>query len=139
MAEATTEVEQLASDFMALWDGDFSKLDAVADSFVMRSPALPEGEARGRETLEERIKAIHSGFPDFHMSRDDMLASDEIIMIEWTMSGTHEGQYLGVPPTHLEMEVSGMSKILISDDKVQEDRIYFDTREIFEQLGLTED
>ena len=139
MTEATPEAEQLVRDFMDLWDGDFSKLDAVAESFVLRSPAVPEGEARGRETPEERIKAIHSGFPDFQMSMDDMLASDEVIMIEWTMSGTHEGEYLGGPPTDREMEVSGMSKILIGDDKVQEDRIYFDTREMFGQLGLIEE
>lgn len=137
MAEATTEVEQLVSDFIDLWDGDYSKLDVVSESFVLRSPALSEGEARGRETLEERIKAMYSGFPDFSMSIDDMLVSEEVIMLEWTMSGTHESEYLGVPPTDREMEVRGMSKILIGDDKVQEDRIYFDTRAMFEQLGLT--
>ncbi len=136
MAEtSTSEHEQLLSEYGELWNGDFSKGDAVSESVVIHEPA---GEIRGREDLEDRIREVRSGFPDFHITVDDMLVSDEVVMMEWTMTGTHEGEYRGIPPTDREMTVSGMSKFRITDNKVQEEWMYFDRQEMFDQLGLGE-
>lgn len=43
------------------------------------------------------------------------------------------------PPTNREIEIMGTDKILITDDKVQEHRIYYNLQEMFEQLGLTDE
>lgn len=134
MAEtSTSQHEQLLSEYGELWNGDFSKGDTVSESVVIHEPAE---EIRGREELEDRIREVRSGFPDFHITVDDMLVSNEVVMMEWTMTGTHEGEYRGIPPTDREMTVSGMSKFRITDNKVQEEWMYFDRQEMFEQLGL---
>ena len=51
-------------------------------------------------------------------------------MMEWTMTGTHEGEYDGIPPTGEEMAVGGMSTVVVEDGQVQADRLYFDTQEM---------
>jgi predicted ester cyclase len=58
-------------------------------------------------------------------------------MKEWTATGTHEGEFDGVPPTGREIEISGMAKDLIADGEVLEGRLYYDPAEMAEQLGLT--
>lgn len=143
MAEAsTTEHEQTLNvyqDYEDLWNGDFSKLNVVAESITFYSPALPEGELHGREAFESFLREVRSAFPDWQVVADDMLAGDGIVMKEWTTTGTHKGEYKGVPPTGREIEFKGMAKDVIADGKVQEHRLYYDPQEVREQLGLTED
>lgn len=134
MTEATTTIEAVMNDYEALWNGDFSKADVLAESVVVRSPTT--GVVQGREDVEQMIRDMHSAFPDFHITTDDMLAGDETVMLEWTITGTHEGEYMGAPPTGRELEVTGMAKVRIDNGQIQEDHIYSNPQEIMEQLGL---
>lgn len=139
MAETrATEHEQLMRDYNELWNGDFSKLAVVADAVAIKHPAAPDGELHGREALEAFIGEYHSAFPDFHIEVHDWISQDEVIMKEYTMTGTHEGAFNDVPATGREIKSTGMGKIVVADGKVQEDRIYFNRLEALEQLGFTE-
>jgi len=143
MSEAsTTEHEQTLNtyqDYEDLWNGDLSKLDVVAESITFYNPSLPEGELHGREAFEAYLREVRSAFPDWHIVADDLLVGDGIIMKEWTITGTHEGEFQGVPPTGREIEVHGMARDIIADGQVQEARLYHNPQEVPEQLGLTED
>jgi len=143
MAETSaSEHEQLLStyqDYENLWNGDFSKLDVVAESFAFYSPGVSDGELHGREAFDAYLREVRSAFPDWQVVADDLLAGDGLIMKEWTVTGTHEGEYNGVPPTGREIELHGMAKDTIADGKVREGRLYYDSQAVAEQLGLTED
>lgn len=140
MAETTTpEIESLMDDYTELWNGDFSKLDVVSESVAVYHHAAPGGEVHGREALEGFIRGFHSAFPDFQLAVDEWIGSDGIAMKEWTMTGTHEGEFNGIPPTGREIESTGMAKVLIADGNVQEDRLYYNPQVTYEQLGLADD
>lgn len=136
---SATKIESLMSDYTELWNGDFSKLDVVAESVDIYHHAAPDGVIHGRESLKGFIHEFHSAFPDFHIAVDDWISSDEVVMKEWTMTGTHEGEFNDIPPTGREIESMGMAKILVADGKVQEDRLFYNPQVMFEQLGLKED
>lgn len=135
----TTDHESLMHDYTALWNGDFSKLDVIAESVDVYVPSLADGEIHGRDAFEEYLRELRTGFPDWHVTMDDMVASNGVVMKEWTVTATHEGEYSGIPPTERCINIRGMGKILIADGKVQEDRLYYDFHEMIEQLGLTEE
>lgn len=118
--------------------GDFSNLDTAAESVYVRDPATPTGEVRGCDALEERISGVLRAFPDFHTEIEDEIRREGTVTMEWTMTGTHEGGYNGTPPTNRGMEVAGVSTVVVADGTGQENRRYFDTRELLEQLGITE-
>lgn len=143
MAETSaTEHEQVLNtyqDYEDLWNGDFSKVEVVAESFAFHSPGVPDGELHGREAFEAYLREVRSAFPDWQVVADDLLAGDGLIMKEWTVTGTHEGEYNGVPPTGHEIEINGMAKDIITDGKVQEGRLYYNSQDVAEQLGLIED
>lgn len=141
MAETTTEAEQLVREWVNVWnDGDYEKIrDIVAESATIHDPAAPEGEVHGPDEFEGFLRELRAGFPDFTITINDMLASDEVVMIEWTVTGTHEGEFNGISPTENKLEHSGMSKTLIADNKIQEDRIYYNFQEVLKQLGLTDE
>lgn len=139
ITEPTAEVEQVVNDYLDVWHGDFSKLEVVAESVTVSDPAAPDGEIHGRDAFEAFVREVRTGFPDMTFSIDEQVASDGVLMYEWTGTGTHEGEFNDIPPTGQELELTGMSKTVIADGKVQEDRIYFNLQELFEQLGLTEE
>lgn len=129
--------EQFISDYETLWDGDFSKRDVVAESVVVHDPGSPD-PIRGRDELEAHIRGSRAAFPDLQIRTSDLLAGDETVMWEWTMTGTNEGELQGLPPTGNEVDITGMSKLVITDDGLEEEYMYYDVQTLFEQLGLTE-
>lgn len=140
MAEPKQEVESLLGDYIDVWnEADYSKLpDVVDESIDVFDPGAPGGELHGRDALEGFIREIRTGFPDFEVRLGDVLAADDIVMAEWTATGTHEGEFNGIPPTERELELEGMDKFLLEDGKLQEHRIYYDLQGMLEQLGVAE-
>ena len=141
MTEATEEAEQLVNAYLSMWEQqEYSKIpDLVSESFEMHGPFTPEEGIRGRDGLEEWMREVTSGFPDFRTDVLDVLSSDDLVMCEITVSGTHEGEFDGVPPTGREVEIRAMEKFDVADGTVREHRVYFDQQEMLEQLGLADE
>lgn len=87
-------------------------MDVIAESGAIYDSILPDGEVVGRDAIEEYMRGLHSRHPDAHITVDETLIDDGIMMYEWTMTGTDQG------------ELNGMSKTLFDDGRVLEDRIY---------------
>lgn len=139
MAEtSSSKHDQLRNDYVDLWNGDFSKLDVVSETVAVYDPGAPDGEVHGRDALEALLEDVRTGFPDFQVTVEDTLTSEDLVMGEWTATGTHEGEFNDVPPTEREIDLTGMDKIRVVDGKVQEHRLYYDLQEMFEQLGVAE-
>lgn len=137
MSDNTTRTEQFISDYETLWDGDFSKRDVVSESVVVHDPGSPD-PIRGRDELEEHIRGSRSAFPDLEIRTSDLVADGETIMWEWTMTGTNEGELQGLPPTGNEVDITGMSKLVVTGEGLEEEYMYYNVQQLFEQLGLTE-
>lgn len=136
---SSTEYEQLINDYEDLWNGDLSKMDIVSESVAIYNPAHPDREVHGHDEFEEFIQRTHEAYPDFEVSKDPetMLMSDDTLMGEWTLTGTFEEPFYGIPPTGRRVKLRGMSKMTLVDGKIQEDYIYFNEKEMLEQLGYT--
>ena len=62
-------------------------------------------------TLEEEagfVKLLWSAFPDIQWKIEDMIASGNSVMVRFTNTGTHEGEYQGLPPTGNKWESGGV-------------------------------
>lgn len=119
---------------------DYDKLpDIFAESFRWETPAAPGGEVKSHEEAEEVIEKIVGGFPDFSAELTDLLTSDETGMAGVRFTGTHEGEYEGIPPTGQEFELPGMSKWTVADGKIQELHDYANMQDLVDQLGVPEE
>ena len=139
MAETTPDPKGLAAEYAAIWnEQEFSRLsDVVADSFTFTSPTA--GTIEGRENVEAYAREVTEAIPDFEITVHEMLAGEDLVMSEGTLSGTHEGELDGIPPTHETFEIRDMARFVVEDGKLREERAFFDRREFFEQLGLLEE
>ena len=61
------------------------------------------GEYFADERLVEGVKGgcfrYFQAFPDLHIALDDVIAEGEKVFVRTTMTGTHDGEYKGIPPT----------------------------------------
>lgn len=137
MASTSTDPADVVQDAFAWINGDESKIDAIAEDVDVYGPALPEGEVHSREEWASFIEANREGFPDIEFSIEELVAGDPVVMAELTISGTHTGEFLGIPPTYREIEIPAVDKFVVEDGHVVEWRPYFDSQEIPEQLGLS--
>ncbi len=65
-------------------------LDAVEEFFA--DERIVEGVRRG-------CFAYFQAFPDLHVSVDELIAEGDRVFVRSTMTGTHDGEYKGLPPT----------------------------------------
>lgn len=132
MSETTTpDAEQLMNDYFALRRGDESKLDVLADSFRFHGGL---DEIRDREGLLAMQDEMQRAFPDAAFEVHDMLVGDTFAFWDWTLSGTHEGEYDGIAPSGRRISVSGISKTTLVDGKIQENWASFDPQAFLGQL-----
>jgi len=146
MSESTINPEEVVESYLEIWnDWKYERIpDVVAESFVIHDPAIgegvgggPAGEAHGRDGLESFMKRVENGFPDFHITVNDLLVGEKMVMDEATLTATHRGEFKGIPPTNNQIEIQIMAKLRVDDGQIQEHRVYIDQQEFIEQLGLT--
>ncbi|WP_152042889.1 ester cyclase [Salinigranum salinum] len=134
---SSSRQEQIIAEYEGLWNGEFSNIDVVAESASVYDPAAPEGVVHGRDAVEAHVRETFQGFPDFELETHDILVRDDIVMLDWTASGTFDGEFYGAPPTGRSFTVSGMAKTIVRDGKVREDRLYYNEKDMLAQLGVT--
>lgn len=110
-------------------------MSAFADGGTASDPAT-DGTISGteiREWVEETVEA----FPDVRFAVDRRAAEDGRLFVEWTMYGTHEGTFEGLPPTGEAVEISGVDVVEISEEGITTIDGYFNEAEFRAELGLT--
>lgn len=137
MATDQPDPEQVVHDYVAWLNGDSSKLEALAESVDVYNPGLSDGEVHDRAAYDAYVRELRTGLPDFRFTEELTLTRDDLVIVEFSITGTHEGDLKGIPPTGRSLELRGMETFRVVDGQIQEMHAYFDTREIPEQLGLT--
>ena len=105
----------------------------VADDFVERVPFPGQGPGRGG--LKQAIGLFLSAFPDIHWILTEQIAEEETVVSRFTWTGTHRGEFLGIPPTGKRAEVWGVVMDVVTNGKLRESRIIMDTLGLLQQLG----
>ena len=114
--------------------GDISALDEIIHpDYVHRSPGE---ELRGREGLTALLKGYREAFPDLHIEIDGLLAAGNATVLEFTLTGTHRGELLGISATGRRVNVNGMVRSRFRDGRIFEEWEILDQLSLFEQLGV---
>ena len=78
---------------------------ATADELVApdcrdTSPGIPPGvPTTGPDTLKSIVSQLRSAFPDLQVTIDEMIAEGDMVVARTTWTGTHRGNFQGIPPT----------------------------------------
>ena len=84
--------------------GDIARFgDLVADDFVEHQGGV--GFPTTKEGALDFFRALLTSFPDFRMNVEDLIADGDKTVARVRVTGTHQGQFMGVPPTGTGVEV----------------------------------
>ena len=113
---------------------DLSILDEVlASNFVEHNP-FPE-QPTGPEGMKQVLGMMRAAFPDSEMSVEDLIAEGDKVAVRAEMTGTHRGEFMGLPATGNKVTVTGISIYSVVDGKIAEHWEQFDAMGMMQQLG----
>lgn len=101
-----------------------------------RSHDPDEPAVTGREDLRQAVLGISAAFPDFQVTITDMIAEGDRVAKRFVFSGTHRGEYGGLPATGRHLEATGVCVYRFEGDKVAECWWNRDALGMMRQLGL---
>jgi steroid delta-isomerase-like uncharacterized protein len=107
--------------------------ELVAENFVEHVP-FP-GQGPGRDGLSYAIGIFLSAFPDIHWILDEQIEEGEKVVSRFTWTGTHRGEFLGIPPTGKLVKVWGVVMDVVKNGTLSESRIIMDTLGLLQQIG----
>jgi len=87
------------------------------------------------QELKEHIAFFEAAFPRYELIADDMVAEGDKVSVRATFRGTHEGDLMGLAPTHKTATSPGMLIYRIADGKIVEHWMVFDQMSLMQQLG----
>ncbi len=82
--------------------------ELVADDAPLYTPASPEPLFGGKGYLSV-VLWMRQGFSDMQWTLQDMVVSEEKVAAYWMLTGTHDGEFLGIAPTMNKISVSVMN------------------------------
>lgn len=115
--------------------GHFSLFnEVVAPHCVDHDPA--PGQGAGPEGFAQFFTSFRSAFPDLNIAVEHMIADDENVAFAYTVTGTHQGDFMGIPATGKHIKARGMQIARFEDGKMVERWGSSDELGILKQLGV---
>lgn len=137
MSQKAEQHKQLVRQYLKA----FNEKDREALSEVVADDIVEHGthwEVEGFEEFVDYVEENVNTFTDYTGTTEEMIAEDGTVAVRYTVSGTHEGEYLGIKPTGREVEWTGIAMYGIDDGNISEIWIESDQLGLLEQLGLVE-
>ena len=90
----------------------------------------------GPEAYKGQVTLFLKGFPDLSFSIEDVVAEQEKVVVSWNISGTHEGEFMGIPATHKKVSVDGITIHHIVNGKIMDSYVSWDALGMMQQFGV---
>jgi steroid delta-isomerase-like uncharacterized protein len=115
-----------------------NNLEALSDVVAadVLTPKIMPGLSSGLEGAKMVHQTTLRGMPDFHTRIDDLIAEGNKVVARVTMTGTHTGDFWGMPATGRRVEFTGVYVVRIAEGKIVEHWGEEDGIGLLQQLGF---
>jgi len=116
--------------------GNLKVLEEVLDPDFVEHQQLPPGVPPTRAAVGAIIRALRTGFPDFHLAIESIDAVDDRVWLRLRATGTQKGPFMGNRPTGRAMSIDVMDAVRVRRGRITEHWGVPDNGTLLEQLGL---
>ena len=107
--------------------------ELLADDFVEHEE-FP-GIEPNKEGVKQFFALFRSAFSDLRLDAHEVVAEGDLVCARGSLSGTHDGDFMGMPPTGKHVEVHGFDMVRVRDGQCTEHWGVFDMMAMMQQLG----
>jgi steroid delta-isomerase-like uncharacterized protein len=109
--------------------------EIISPSHALHDPNV-SGSAVGPEAYKRQVTLFITAFPDLRFTVEDMVDEKEKLAVAWIISGTHKGDFMGIPATNKKVSVDGITINHIVDAKIMDSYVSWDAWGMMQQLGV---
>ena len=120
-----------------VWNkGNLSLADEIcAPDIVCTDPPSTGVVLNGVEELKQYLTAVRTAF-DYVFEIDEIIAGDNKVTVPWTLSATHQGEFMGVAATGKKVINKGIFILTFAKGKIVADYGMWDPLNLWRQLGV---
>jgi len=107
--------------------------EIIHPNYVYRTP---DQELQGRQALRQLFTDYHNALPNLHANIDDLVCTDDKAVLLFTLTGTHENDFMGIPATGKQVSINGMTSSRFEKGQIIEEWELLDQLTLFRQLGI---
>ena len=90
-----------------------------------------------KEGVKQFFAAFIAAFPDLHMDVEDLIASGDKVVARVKVTGTHQGEFMGIPATGKSIDMQTIDIVRFGDDGLAREHWgVTDTMAMMQQLGV---
>lgn len=105
---------------------------AISDDYTFHSFL---GTFKGPEEFFNGIRGLREAFPDLHLQIEQQVADEDTVVNRVRVSGTHKGEFAGIPATNKSVDTSAMALYRFRDDRIVEQWIEWNILDLLSQVG----
>jgi steroid delta-isomerase-like uncharacterized protein len=109
-------------------------IDEVVEPDVLIGTPLPI-EATGAQALKQVWATLLRAYPDLHITVEDLIAEGDKVVCRNVVTGTHRGEYMGIPPTGRSVTYNEMIIVRFEGGRIAETWGVVDVLSQMRQLG----
>lgn len=109
--------------------------EAIIAADMIEHEEHTPGVPAGIEGTKIMFTMVHSAFPDFKATINDLIAEDDKVVVFMTWTGTQHGEWMGLPPSGKPMSINVMDIFRVADGKLVEHWGMMDSMAMMQQLG----
>ncbi len=113
--------------------GNLEVIDELVADEVVEHEEFP-GIEPNKEGVKQFFALMRSAFPDLRMEPHEMLAEGELACARVTITGTHDGEFMGLAPTGKPIEIETIDMLRIRDGQAVEHWGVTDSMTMMHQL-----
>jgi hypothetical protein len=114
---------------------DFAALAEVVAEDVL-TPNIVAGMPPGLEGAKAVHQTTLRGMPDYHTQIEELIAEGDKVVARVTITGTHTGDFWGLPPTGRRVNLGAIYIVRIAADRIVEHWGEEDGMKVYRQLGF---
>jgi steroid delta-isomerase-like uncharacterized protein len=127
-----------SADCIAAWNrGDADGVVAHAlEDLLWRDVALPM-PLSGRDAFRTALQGFMAAFPGMQVAVTSQTVEGPRLAQEWTATGTHRGELMGIPPTGRASQIYGVTVAVFDEEaRLIEGSTYWNPLALMHQLGV---
>lgn len=117
-----------------LGEGNVDLVDQLCTDDYVEHEEFP-GLTSDREGVKQFTAMFRTGFPDLHVEVDEIIESDDKIVARVRFQGTHQGEFMGVPPSGARIDVPTIDVVRVSGGRAAEHWGVTDSMALMQQIG----